>query len=190
MFREQRVLPVIKHMKDVDDFLDSAYSVGIVLDIHLAQLRNLMELTQRKDKQLIIHLDLVQGLSSDEAAVEYLCQECRPLGIISTRGKAIMTAKKKKVLAIQRVFLLDTQALENSFKLIEKLNPDYIEVLPGILPTILSEVKERVRKPILTGGFLRTVQHVEQALEAGAEAVTTSNRQLWSSFEPVTSRQK
>ncbi len=37
--------------------------------------------------------------------------------------------------------------------------------------------------PIFAGGFIRTVQDVENALQAGATAVTTSDTELWAKYE-------
>ncbi len=87
------------------------------------------------------------------------------------------------MLAIQRLFLIDTNALEASFKLIEKTKPDYIEVMPGILPPhIIQEVTQHTGISILAGGLIRTKEDIEFALQAGAIAVTTSNPQLWEKY--------
>lgn len=181
---QQRLLPTLKQMSDVEQFMDSRFPVGILLDIHIARLGSVMKLARKREKRLVLHADLIRGLQSDEAAIEFLCQEYQPHGIISTRAKAIQTAKRKQVLTVQRVFLLDTNALESSYKMIRQTQPDYIELLPGILPGLIREVKERTGLPILTGGFLRSVEDVEQALQAGAEAVTSSNRVLWEKYAP------
>lgn len=60
--------------------------------------------------------------------------------------------------------------------MLEKTKPDYIEVLPGALTDVIAEVKERTGVPILAGGFIRTVDDVEKALNAGATAITTSKK--------------
>lgn len=83
------------------------------------------------------------------------------------------------MIAVQRLFLLDSLALETSYKVIERAQPDYLEVLPGIMPEIIKEVREQAQIPIIAGGLIRTKENVLQALEAGAEAVTTSNPDLW-----------
>jgi glycerol uptake operon antiterminator len=70
-------------------------------------------------------------------------------------------------------------ALETSYKVIERAQPDYLEVLPGIMPEIIKEVRKEAGIPVIAGGLIRTVENVTEALEAGAEAVTTSNPQLW-----------
>ncbi|MNV94542.1 Glycerol-3-phosphate responsive antiterminator [compost metagenome] len=55
--------------------------------------------------------------------------------------------------------------------------------MPGVIPHIIKEVKERSGIPIFAGGLIRSVDDVEQALAAGATAVTTSNHELWQHYE-------
>ena len=104
---------------------------------------------------------------------------------MSTRAGVIAKTKQNGLLAIQRLFLLDTNALEKSYVMFGRTQPDYIEVLPGIIPPIISEVADRTGIPIFAGGLVRTVDDVEHALQAGASAVTTSNIELWKHFEPT-----
>ncbi len=73
--------------------------------------------------------------------------------------------------------------MEKSCNLLDKTKPDYIEVLPGALTDVIAEVKERTGVPILAGGFIRTVEDVERALNAGATAITTSKRELWKHYQ-------
>ncbi len=73
--------------------------------------------------------------------------------------------------------------MEKSCNLLDKTKPDYIEVLPGALTDVIAEVKERTGVPILAGGFIRTVDDVERALNAGATAITTSKRELWKHYQ-------
>ena len=62
-------------------------------------------------------------------------------------------------------------------------SPDYIEVLPGVVPKIISEIREKTGKPIFAGGLIETIEEVEAAIEAGATAITTSDRALWKHFD-------
>jgi glycerol uptake operon antiterminator len=180
---QQKIIPAIKTMKDFEKFLSSSYVHAVLLELHIAQLKSVFQYARQCGKNLITHTDLIQGLSHDEYAAEYLCQEFKPYGLISTRGSVIVKAKQKKVLAIQRIFLLDSHALEKSYQLIEKTRPDFIEVMPGAMPHVIREVKERTGIPILAGGLIRTIDDVERALEAGATAITTSNKELWKHYE-------
>lgn len=178
-FYKQQILPASRQMKDFEKLLNSPYEYIVLLDLHIAQLKSIFQLIHQANKKVFLHMDLIQGLQSDSHATEYLCQEFRPYGLLSTKASVIQKAKQKGVVAIQRIFLLDNSALEKSYALLEKTQPDYIEVLPGGMPHVIRKVKERTRLPILAGGFISTVQDVENALEAGAVTVTTSNKELW-----------
>jgi glycerol uptake operon antiterminator len=181
-FHNQSILPAIRKMKDLEKLLDSSYSYIVLLDSHIGQLRSIVDLAKANSKKILLHVDLVEGLKNDEYATEYLCQQVRPAGLISTRAGVITKTKQNGLLAIQRLFLLDSSALEKSYTLLERTRPDYIEVLPGIMPHIIKEVRERTGIPIFAGGLIRSVSEVELALEAGATAVTTSNKELWDHF--------
>lgn len=182
MFHGQAILPAAKSMKQFEQILSSSYEYGVFLDTHIAQLKNIYKMANHHHKKMFLHADLVHGLKNDEYAAEYLCQEIKPYGIISTRGNMILKAKQKRVIAIQRVFMLDTIALEKSYALLQKTQPDYIEVLPGVVPHMIKEVIERTNIPVFAGGLIRTANDVEQALAAGATAVTTSNDQLFAHY--------
>ncbi|MGM0878314.1 MAG: glycerol-3-phosphate responsive antiterminator [Bacillota bacterium] len=181
-FQNQQVLPVFREMKQLEEFLESDYEYGVLLDSHLGQLRGIMNATKRAEKKLILHVDLINGLKVDEYAVEFLCQELKPAGIISTKSSVILKAKQKGVYAIQRVFLLDSTSLEKTFKLVPKIKPDYIEILPGIIPSLIQEVREKTGTPILAGGLIKSEQDIVQALAEGATAVTTSKQNLWKAY--------
>ncbi|AGI28194.1 glycerol-3-phosphate responding transcription antiterminator [Bacillus subtilis HJ5] len=182
-FHNQPILPAIRNMKQFDEFLNSSLSYGVILDIHLGQLKGVIKEAQKHGKNMMVHVDLIQGIKHDEYGAEFICQDIKPAGIISTRSNVIAKAKQKKIYAIQRLFLLDTSAMEKSMEFIGKHKPDFIEVLPGIVPSLIQEIKEKTGIPIFAGGFIRTEEDVEQALKAGAVAVTTSNTKLWKKYE-------
>lgn len=179
----QKILPASANMKEFERFLTSSYEIGVYLDMHIAQLKNINLLAKQHGKKMIYHVDLIHGIKNDEYATEYICQEYKPFGLISTKSSVIMKAKQKGVLAVQRIFMLDSHALEKSYKLVEKTRPDYIEVLPGAMTWMIKEVRERLSIPVFAGGLIRTPEEVEKALAAGAQAITTSNRELWERFE-------
>ncbi|MGZ4160639.1 MAG: glycerol-3-phosphate responsive antiterminator [Neobacillus sp.] len=179
---EQKILPASANMKEFERFLQSSFEIGVFLDMHIAQLKNINLMAKQSGKKMIYHVDLIHGIKNDEYATEYICQEFKPYGLISTKASVIQKAKQKGVIAVQRIFLIDSHALEKSYKLIEKTKPDYIEVLPGAMPGMITEVKERVKTPIFAGGLIRTPEEVQNALNAGASAITTSKRELWDLF--------
>ncbi|MBS4190853.1 glycerol-3-phosphate responsive antiterminator [Bacillus sp. FJAT-49705] len=176
---DQKILPASSSMKEFERFLISPYKIGVFLDMHIAQLKNIDKMAKEHDKQMIYHVDLIHGIKNDEYATEYICQEYKPFGLISTKSSVILKAKQKGVIAVQRIFLIDTHALEKNYKILEKTKPDYIEVLPGAMPWMIEEVRTRVKTPIFAGGLIRTREEVRNALLAGASAITTSKTDLW-----------
>lgn len=184
-FNGQRIIPAVKNMKQFETFLDSSYEYGIFLDTHIAQLRQVSQMSKEKKKKILIHSDLVQGLKNDEYATEYLCQEIKPFGIISTRSNVILKVKQKGLIAIQRVFILDSQALEKSYMILKNSKADYVEILPGVIPSVIKEMSQKIEIPILAGGLVQTIDEMVCAINAGALAVTTSSRDLWKRAEKI-----
>lgn len=62
---------------------------------------------------------------------------------------------------------------------VEQVGPDAVEVMPGIIPSMIAELKEQTKLPIVTGGLLKRPEEMKTALEHGASAVSTSNPDLW-----------
>ena len=182
-FTDRKIIPAARTVKQFDQVVESEFEYIVLLEVHLSHLRGIKQEADRRGKKLIIHADLVHGLKTDNFAADYLCNDIRPAGIISTRSNMILKAKSRGILAIQRVFLIDTIALEKSYSLIEQTAPDYIELLPGIIPEMIAEVYNRTGIPVITGGLIRTDDQITAAIEAGAVAITTSNKELWKRFQ-------
>jgi glycerol uptake operon antiterminator len=183
-FFGQKVLPAIRKIEDVEKMMTSNYEYLVILDLHVSRLKPIFQMAKANHKKLIIHMDLIHGLKSDEYSTEFICQEFKPFGLISTKGSVILKARQKGVISVQRLFLLDTSSIEKSFALIERTQPDFIEVLPGIMPKIIKDIRNRTQREVFAGGFIDTIEEVEQAFAAGAITVTTSKKDLWKYFEP------
>ena len=82
------------------------------------------------------------------------------------------------MVAILRVFLLDSIALESLDKIPANL-PDCLDLLPGSMPKILRRVCAKAKVPVLTGGLIADKEDVLAALEAGATAISTTNQAVW-----------
>lgn len=178
-FNNQKVLPAARTIKQFEQLLKSEFRYIVLLEVHISHLKAFRNEANKHHKKIIIHADLIQGLKTDNYAADFLCNDIKPAGIISTRANMIQKAKARGIIAIQRMFLLDTIALEKSYSLIEMAEPDYIEMLPGVIPELIGEVYERTGIPIINGGLIRTKKHIDNAIDAGAIAVTTSDKELW-----------
>ena len=136
-----QVVLAISTMKEFESFLDSSFTWGVLMEFHIALLPDMVKAAHGRGKKILFHLDLLRGISTDEYGCEYACQRLRADGIISTRPKVVETAKKNKCLAILRLFLIDTRSLERGLALCNSLEPDYVEILPGIACGILDYIR-------------------------------------------------
>lgn len=175
----QKVIPACEDMKSFERFLESPCEIGIILEIHISLVKHVMAMAKQYNKKIIFHIDLINGIHNNEYGTEYICQEFKPHGLISTKGNVIQKAKQNGVLSIQRMFLIDSRGLKKTLNMIQKVQPDYVEVLPGIVPEMIQEIKETIDIPLFAGGLIRSREEVKRALQAGAAAVTTSEKKLW-----------
>lgn len=173
---DREVILAVSSPKEVEKFCESSLSACVMMDLHIGVLGCLIDMIHKNGKIAFLHLDLLHGITSDEYGVEYAVQNLKCDGIISTKAKAIKRAKELGVQSIFRLFLMDQRSLKKSYDLIDKLQPDFIEVLPGIVPSMISEIALKTKLPIMSGGLIKNAEQAKQAFEAGACAITTSNR--------------
>lgn len=179
------ILPAIRSMKDLEKFIKMSYDTCVILDVHIGHVSNYINLLKANQKAVYIHIDLIKGMSTDEFAAEYIIQKYKVDGIVSTKPKIIKRAKQLGVKTILRTFIIDSSALKKSYALIEAADPDYVEVLPGVLYKAISNIHKVTGKSIIAGGLIEDENEVTKALESGAQCVTTSNSTLWKDCEKI-----
>ncbi|MGP4041497.1 glycerol-3-phosphate responsive antiterminator [Gracilibacillus sp. D59] len=173
------VLPAVRNMKDFDYILKSDHELFIILETRIAQLPQIAQYARKFNKRVLVHADLINGLKVDQYGMEFLVRHVKVDGIISTRANVISMAKKSNIVAIQRLFAIDSSAIDKNIELIEKTKPDYIEVLPGIIPSVIRKIAERTGIPVIAGGLIKKEEDIRNALNNGAVAITTSNKELF-----------
>lgn len=82
-------------------------------------------------------------------------------------------------MTVQRFFIIDHHSFETTMESIKMFLPDMIEIMPGVIPKIISKFSENVKIPIITGGLIETKSEIMDALKAGASGISTSNKKLW-----------
>ena len=60
-----------------------------------------------------------------------------------------------------------------------KVNPDYLEILPAISNQILDTVITRTNLKVFCGGLIQDQAQIDECLQNGATGVTTSKAELW-----------
>ncbi|HVJ47953.1 glycerol-3-phosphate responsive antiterminator [Desulfitobacterium sp.] len=178
---ERRIVPAVKHIEDMAEVLNIPWvTVIILLGGDINRLEEVLALRNRyPDKYLLVHIDLIDGIGKDEAGIRYL-KRMGLDGIVSVKWQLLHYAKKNQMLTDQRLFLVDSEAIRTGLKIIKKVTPDAIEILPATVPKFVIDEFHRVTDlSILGGGLLRTEQDVRSALANGLSAVTASHRSLW-----------
>lgn len=111
--------------------------------------------------------------------MEYLLENVAADGIISTKAGLIHFAHSRGLLTIQRYFVLDSLALENIRRTDQSSGCDLVEILPGLMPKIISKLAAEIQRPIIAGGLISDKEDIMAALNAGAVAISSTNQNVW-----------
>ena len=176
---DEPVIAAVKTDEALTAALASPCSAVFLLASTLLTVDGLVHRIHDAGKLAVVHIDLVDGLSSREIAVDSLNALCHPDGIISTRPTLIRRARHRGLLTVQRAFILDSLSLTSLSGQLEQGKPDFVEILPGIMPRVIAEISARTQVRVIAGGLLRDKADVMAAMHAGAAAVSTSAPSLW-----------
>ena len=183
LYEQLQINPVIATAGNEDELalaLQSDCRVVFLLTGNILDIGALTRRVHESGKLCVIHLDLIDGYAGREIAVDAIHQNAGAEGIISTRGTLIKRAKQLGMAAIQRGFMLDSRSLNSFEQQIQQSKPDFLEILPGLLPKVIATLKARADVPIIAGGFIHEKEDVIAALQAGALAVSSSSPNIWS----------
>ena len=175
--------PIIAAVKNMDDLkiCCSLEDIRVVFILFgdVCSIDRIVKRVKDAGKVAMVHVDLISGLSPKEVSVEYLKEHTEADGIISTKPSLIKKAKELGMYTILRYFLLDSMAFENIRQQQHAVKPDYIEVLPGVMPKVIGKVCKMSKTPIIAGGLISDKESVMAALSAGAIAVSSTNHEVW-----------
>ncbi|MBE6767015.1 MAG: glycerol-3-phosphate responsive antiterminator, partial [Ruminococcaceae bacterium] len=88
-------------------------------------------------------------------------------------------AREHGIPTVQRIFSIDSQATKTSANAAGNYHPSYIEIMPGVIPKVIRHFCGCTDIPIIAGGLIETADEVSAAIESGAVAVSTANKDLW-----------
>lgn len=165
-----------------DDFWEEAIASPAQVIFYLSA--NILTIDERATaaheagKILLVHADLAEGIGKDSSGMKYL-MECGVDGIISTKAYLIKLAKECGLVAIQRMFLLDSKGIENITDMVKGTAPHFMEIMPGVIEKEIVRFSKG-RTPVIAGGLIETKTEVTKALGCGAIAVSTGKPELWS----------
>ena len=154
LFEQLQANPVIATAGNEEELALALKSDCRVVFLLTGNVLDIGELTRRVHmcgKLCVIHLDLIDGFSNREIAVDAIWKATGAEGIISTRGALIKRAKQLGMAAIQRGFMLDSRSLNSFEQQIQQSKPDFVEILPGLLPKVIATLKQLMDVPIIAG---------------------------------------
>lgn len=173
------VIPAISSYKMLNTFLDSDIKMGIIMNFQLAQIEPIIKKMKEHNKLVLVHSELIKGLSSDEYGAIYLIQKLKVDGIISSKPKVIEVCKKRDVMGVYRFFIKDSVSLKQSIDIGQRLRPDFIEILPGSCFELVEDIRSKIGCEVWMGGLIHSKEHVQKCFDKGALAITSSNTDLW-----------
>lgn len=175
--------PVVAAIKDMDELENCCrvedIKVVFVLFGDVCNIKDIVNKIKQFGKMAIVHVDLISGLSEKEVAVDFIKLYTEADGIISTKQAMIRRAKELDLCTVMRFFLLDSMSFSNIEKKLMMVRPDFVEILPGVMPKIIRKVCKRVKTPVIAGGLITDKEDIMAALDAGAFAVSSTNQQVW-----------
>jgi len=178
-FAQSPIVAAVKEMEGLESALQSDSGLIFVLFGDICNIREIVDKIKNGGKKAFVHVDLIEGLSPKEISVRFLKENTAADGIISTKAPLIKAARELNLITVQRFFILDSLSLSGVIKHIQMKNADMIEILPGVLPKIISELTAMTRTPIIAGGLISDKKDIFTCLGAGAAAVSTTKSDLW-----------
>ncbi|WP_330949224.1 glycerol-3-phosphate responsive antiterminator [Virgibacillus sp. MG-45] len=176
---QSQVIASVKEESDLPIALQANSNIIFLLTGNLMTVNDYVEEIKKANKACFIHVDFIEGLSNSKSAIQYIADVWQPAGIITTKSNMVKMAKEARLLTIQRLFLIDRNAMKKGIEIAHTCKPDAIEVLPGIMPHIIDELTALTHLPIIAGGLVSNKNEIMQGLEAGALAISSGNPKLW-----------
>lgn len=174
--------PIIAAVKDFDGLarcLESESNIIFILFGDICNIADIVKTIKSSGRIAMVHIDLISGLSSKEISVDFIKHNTEADGIISIKQAIIKRAKELGLFTVFRFFVIDSMAFENILKQCEAVKPDYVELLPGVMPKVIKRICDATYVPVIAGGLISDKEDVIAALSAGAVSISSTNQEVW-----------
>lgn len=174
--------PVIAAIKDEEGLklcLESESQVVFILYGDVCTIPDIVQTVKDSGRIALVHMDLVAGLSTKEVAVDFIRRNTGADGILSTKANLVRRAADLGLYTVLRFFVLDSKSLLQVESQWKSAKPDFVEILPGVMPKIIRKLKEMVEVPLIAGGLISDREDIIAALDAGAVSVSATSPEVW-----------
>ncbi|MGE5586696.1 MAG: glycerol-3-phosphate responsive antiterminator [Clostridia bacterium] len=174
------VIPAVRQVAEVDEAASCGARLVFFLTGSIYDVRDVVQKAATHGQQVFCHVDLVQGIGKDPVGMRWLAREIGVKGVLTTRSSLIRAAKDEGLIAVQRLFVLDSESLRTGLSVVASSQPDAVEILPAlVLPNIIHRLPVDEISPFIAGGLVESISELEAVLATGALGVSTSKRELW-----------
>lgn len=173
------IVAAVKNMEGLEKCLTSDIQIVFILFGDICNIGQIVKRIKDAGKIAMVHLDLINGISGKEVALDFIKEYTEADGIITTKSMLIKYARQLGLYTVLRYFVMDSMALSNIEKQVGCIQPDVIEILPGIMPKIIKQVNKMNKVPVIAGGLIADREDVMTALNNGAIAISSTCSDVW-----------
>ncbi len=179
LLQKHPLIPAVKNLADLTRIPLDNVDLIFLLNVGISEVNSFVQWAQENDKLVFVHLDLAHGIGRDREGIKYLADVLGIDGIITTKNHLIKYAKEFALITIQRLFIVDSAAIDTGKAMIKESQPDLVEILPGI---VIPQIKAALRHlgiPIIAGGLVTSIEDIQILLKNNVLAISTSDAELW-----------
>ena len=173
------IIAAIKDMTGLEKCLTCDSQVIFILFGDICNISDIVDKAKSAGKTAMVHIDLINGLSAKDVAVDFIKKYTKADGIISTKPALIKHAGEIGLTSVLRLFVIDSMAYSSIEKQLRSVKPDYIEILPALMPKVVSRICRISKVPVITGGLISDKEDVVSMLNAGAVCISSTNPDVW-----------
>lgn len=173
-----KIIAAVRTKDELNDAISSDVKIIFDLNPNILNLEESLEIARKNGKKYFIHIDLAEGIGKDKSGIEYV-KKIGIDGIISTRVNVIKMARESGLFTVQRFFIVDSHSIDTTVEALKSSKAHMIEIMPGCVLKVISNLKNTVDVPIIAGGLIETKEDVLNSLNSGASAVSTGKKSLW-----------
>ncbi len=173
------IIAAVKNEAGLEMCLTCDSKVIFILYGDICSIADIVARVKAAGKMALVHIDLITGLSAKEIAVDFIHKYTQADGIITTKQQLIKRARELSMCTILRFFVIDSLAYESIEKQLPIIRPDFIEILPALMPKVVSRICKLSTTPVITGGLIADKEDVMSMLDAGAICISSTNQEVW-----------
>jgi glycerol uptake operon antiterminator len=131
---KKAIIPVVRKQEDLPAALETKASCLFLVAGDITTIKRDVRLIRERGKACFLYIDFIDGHGSDRATVRYIAREVKPTGLVTIKNHLLKYAKREGLLAIQNLFLLDSQAIKTGLHSTRKYAPTAWKSCRGLCP--------------------------------------------------------